>query len=403
MQTGGGVRALIIGAGLGGLATAVALRRVGIEPVVFERARDLRQIQVGGAYSMWYTGMRALRRLDLAEQVQAAGGPIERFEFHTWRGQTLANWDVGKRGRELDAPPTGVMRADLHRVLAGALEEGTIRFGAAYASFEQDAAGVTARFADGREERGGLLIGADGFRSTIRAQLHGAFKPRYPGYGHWYGFLDLERELTPMGVFRIHYGHGARFAFLPISRERLCWWSTFPAPPAESAPESNIKEMLLDRFRGWQHPVESVIAATDAGAIARRDTLGGPPLARWGEGRVTLLGDAAHPMTFNLGQGAGSALKDGVMLAQYLRAEGDVVAALRAYEERRIPNTTRFIHQSWQVGRMDAWEPPLGSTVHDWILRLGRRAVIGRLESDLDFEMPPTAGAPARVAVANRG
>jgi 2-polyprenyl-6-methoxyphenol hydroxylase-like FAD-dependent oxidoreductase len=331
MQATTGTRVLIIGAGIGGLSAAIALRRAGIEATVFERAGSLQKIQVGGAYSMWLGGMLALQELGLVEPVQAVGGPLERFEYWSSRGRELAAWSIGERGRQkFGLAPVGIMRADLHRVLADALDDGVVQYGAAYTGFEQDGSGVTARFADGREERGDLLIGADGINSLTREQLIGRTPLHYPGYGHWYGFVDLEHELTPLGTFRVVYGEGSRFAFLPISRERLCWWCTLKSSRGGRDADEGRKARLLEHFRGWTAPVEAVIEATDEAVIARRDTFDRRPVKRWGAGRVTLLGDAAHPMTFNVGQGAGSALKDGVMLAKYLTAGRDTVAALRA-------------------------------------------------------------------------
>ena len=380
------MKALVIGGGLGGVSSALALRKAGVDAVVFERARDLSHVQVGGAYGLWYTGVRAVRELGLADGLAEIGGAIERFEFESGQGAPLSSANVGDRGRALGLPPVGVMRGDLHRLLAAELGETEIRFGSECTGFRDEGDAVVAEFSDGSEERGDFLVGADGARSRIRSLLFGRDSLRYPGYGHWSGFVDLEHELTPAGVFRIMYGGGARFAFLPVSPERLCWWCTFPAPQADGGARTGLKSMLLERFRGWAAPVEAVIETTPDEVMGRRDTLDRAPLERWGEGRVTLAGDAAHPMTFNLGQGAGSALKDGVMLARHLQLAGDVTTALRAYEAQRIPPTTRWLNKSRTIGLLASRSRGPASPVHNLILKWFPSLAVAELERDLDFE-----------------
>ena len=392
----GPARVLIVGGGIGGMAAALALRRIGVDAAIFERGGDTRRIQVGGGYSIWQGGMGALRELGLIERAEAVGGAIESFEYHSAGGGKLAEWAVGELGRrKCGATPTGIMRPDLHRIFVDAVGEGSIAYDRACTGFTEDEEGVSAHFADGREERGDLLVGADGLESVVRARVVGDTPLRPTGYAHWFGFVDLERELTPNRTFRILYGRGSRFAFLPISPTRLCWWCTVPGARAEGAPAADVKPWLLERFRGWAFPVEAVIDATATGAIARRDTFDRRPVRKWGKGRVTLLGDAAHPMTFNVGQGAGTAMKDGVMLANYLAAYraagGDVTTALRAYEASRMGITARLNRVSRAVGAASAWQNPAACWLHDWILRLGRRPVVSVLELDTDFSMPGSA------------
>src|SRR6185436_15712192 len=149
---------------------------------------------------------------------------LEQFEFRTMGGRVLARFPIGSRGRALDAPPLGILRADLHHALAQALGREHIRFGAPCVGFREDPAGVRALMADGSEVRGDVLVGADGMASAVRAQLHGPEAPRYPGYGHWSGFLADGARLAPAGTFRILFGPGRRFGFLPVGGGTLCWW-----------------------------------------------------------------------------------------------------------------------------------------------------------------------------------
>jgi 2-polyprenyl-6-methoxyphenol hydroxylase-like FAD-dependent oxidoreductase len=133
-----------------------------------------------------------------------------------------------------------------------------------------------------------------------------------------------------------------------------------------------------------------VIAATNVTSIHRQDTLDRLPLRSWGNGRVTLLGDAAHPMTFNLGQGASAALKDAVMLSKHVRVQPDIPSALRAYEAGRIRPTTSFTRGSWYIGVLSSWENPVATWLHHQGLKLTGGLVVKQLESDMDFELAAT-------------
>jgi 2-polyprenyl-6-methoxyphenol hydroxylase-like FAD-dependent oxidoreductase len=365
-----GLRALVIGGGIGGLTAGLALGHAGVKAVVFERANDLRKIQVGGGIHLWHNAMRAYGQLGLADRVAAVGSAVERQEFRNWRGVLLATWPVGDIGRRLEAPTFGVSRADLHRVLVGALDEGTLQLGAECTGFSQDADGVSVRFADGREERGDALIGADGISSLVHTQLHGPPRRRYAGYTVWQAIVDFDRQQAPVGTFAVLFGPGKRFAWYHIGGQRLYWFGVANAPEGGRDPQGRTKAMLLEHFTGWAEPIEAIIAATDEAAISRLDMADRKPLHRWGAGRVTLLGDAAHAMTFNVGQGACQAVEDAVTLAKCLKATPDVPAALREYETRRIPRTTSYVNLARRIGAMGRWEHPLACAARDRLMRL---------------------------------
>ena len=201
MATGDGRRALIIGASVGGLTTAIALRRIGIEPVVFERAGDLRKIQIGGGLQVWTNAMKALRQLDLMDPLLAVSAELEQFDFRSQSGDVLVSWSVCDRSRALGAPSVGVSRVDLHRVLLGALGDGVVHLNAECTDFTEDNEGVTIRLADGREERGALLIAADGGRSTLRNKLVGSTPVKYAGYSVWQTVGRVGNELPPADLF----------------------------------------------------------------------------------------------------------------------------------------------------------------------------------------------------------
>jgi 2-polyprenyl-6-methoxyphenol hydroxylase-like FAD-dependent oxidoreductase len=367
-QTNG--RAIIVGAGVGGLTAAIALRRLaGIETVVFERASDLRKIQVGGGLQVWTNAMKAMKQLDLMEPLIAASAELEQFDFRTQSGDVLISFPANQMSRELGAPSVGVSRVDLHRVLLGALEDGVVHLSAECTGFSQDKEGVTVRFADGREERGAFLIGADGGRSTLRNQVGEPAPARYAGYSIWQTVGHLGNELPPPELFGIWHGRGKRFIFYRVGGGQQHWAAIVNAVPGGGL-RDGAKAALLDWYRGWERPIESMIQATAESDISRVDMYGRPqPLSTWGSGRVTLLGDAAHPVTLNLGQGACQAIEDAITLAKQLRGAPDAVSGLRAYEAARQKRTANILTVAWNLGRIGQLNNPLLCWVRDRSMR----------------------------------
>jgi 2-polyprenyl-6-methoxyphenol hydroxylase-like FAD-dependent oxidoreductase len=377
-------RALIVGGGVGGTTAAIALRRVGIEPLVFERMSGP---VVGTGLHLASNALRALQYVELGERIAAAGTPVERSQFLTSRGDPLADWPMGDLGRKLGAPAVGITRPELVRILRETLGPDALRLDAECTGFAQDGSGVTARLADGTEERGDILVGADGLNSVIRAQLMGAADPRFRGSQNSRAVIEFDDDLAPPGVFRQYWGNGSVFMCYRVSQGRLYWVAATRAPRRDGASSGGRKAALLASYRDYVAPVPAVIEATEEDAIVQSPGVDRDPLKRWGEGRVTLLGDAAHPMMPTQGQGACQALEDAVVLARRLDEQEDTVAALRAYEARRIERTTSVVRQSRLIGALGLWENPAACALRNSVLRLlfNRRAM-GRLEKLLAFE-----------------
>lgn len=351
-------RVLIVGGGIGGLASAYGLMRQGKDVVVFEQASDVRKIQLGGGFHIWTNAARALQQLGLYDRVQAIGAPLNATDYLTAKGKPLASWPVAEISRENGVIDVGVSRQDLQALLVEAVGVDHIRLGARCTGFAQDKEGVRLSLADGSEEQGSLLIGADGLRSTVRAQIHGEQEPHYVGYTQWQSLIPDEGYALPPGAERVLFGAGSRAVLHHVGGERLFWAAVLYGAP--DGPEAKAgKEALLKRFAGWQEPLTTAIVATPQEQIARLQIYDRKPLSQWGTGRVTLLGDAAHPMTTNLSQGANQTLEDAAVLTRCLRKGADSEPALRAYEQARIKRTTPVVKQSALLARTGALKRPL--------------------------------------------
>lgn len=377
------MRAIIVGGGIGGLSAAIALRRVGVEAVVFERAPEPRE--VGAAVGLWSNAVRALKGLGLYAPVRELGAEIG-AEIRTWRGRKLFEISADElRGRYGEANLL-VHRADLQSALLSALPEGAVRFGARFVSFAQVGAGVTARFADGREEKGDLLVGADGLRSNVRAALLDDGPPRYAGLTAWRGVAPSD-GFAPEGAGLELWGRGSEVGVMSIGGGRAYWYVTRNVPEGAAEGPAGRKSEVLDLLRGWYGPASAAVEATEEAKILRTDIYDREPVERrWGEGRATLLGDAAHPMTPHLGQGACQAIEDAAVLADCLRrAKESPAAALRLYEGRRAPRTAALVRQSRRTGRVLQIESPLLCDLRD--------SLVGALPKSLLMrQMDPVIG-----------
>lgn len=355
-------KALLIGGGIGGLATAIALRQIGFTVEVFERVAMLRE--VGAGLSLWANAIKALDYLGLAPAMRALALPETAGGIRTASGDLLmqtANAQLAARFGELSVM---VHRAELHDLLRQAFGQ-AIRLGMDCVAITEEERGVRVRFRNGEEATGDLVIGADGLHSAVRSGLHGAQPPRYAGYTAWRGVVGFDCQRLQIGET---WGKGARFGQIPMQGDRVYWFATHNTPAGQQSRDGEKAE-LLRLFGAWHDPIRALIEATPETAILRNDIYDRPPLTWWGRGRITLLGDAAHPMTPNLGQGACQALEDAVVLAKQLQATAAIPAALRAYEAARIPRTTMIVNQSHRVGQVGQWASPVAVAGRNWLVK----------------------------------
>jgi 2-polyprenyl-6-methoxyphenol hydroxylase-like FAD-dependent oxidoreductase len=362
---------LIVGGGVAGLTAAIALRQYGIDSLVFEQVDDVRKSQLGAGLSLGLNVARAFKHLGLLDELTQVSAPITHREFVTDKGKSLGRSPISPDGELV----LGVLRPRFHEFLVDAVGEDLLQVGHKFLRFEQDSDGVTAHFADGRTARGEVLVGADGIKSTVRAELLGASEPRYAGYVTRRGVL--ETETAKDGLERIFLGPGRRFLYYPVGRWWVYWTAATNEPPGGKQAAPEIKQTVLERFRGWPEPIESLVRATDDSKTYLADTYDRDPVERWGEGRVTLLGDAAHPMTWDRGQGAGQGIEGAVLLARELARNDDRVAALRAWEAERIPRTASIVKASRRVGMLGQTENPVPRVMH----KVGARITTARFRA----------------------
>lgn len=343
------MRIVIVGGGIGGLAAALALRREGFAPEVYERAPEL--LEVGAAIAVWPNAFRVLERLGLGEALLGRAGRMRRVRWLGRDGRPYKQFTFPETG----APAVALHRADLQGALLRLLPAESVHLGKTFAGFDVEGEEVRARFHDGTEVACDVLVGADGLHSRVRAQLLGDGEPLYRGYTVWRGVARLEHAALQTGSASEIYGAGQRFGVGPVGLGRTGWWATANEPLAVTESASEHAPKLLRLFDGWCAPVRELIEATPSETILRNAAYDRPAAARWGEGRVTMLGDAAHPMTPNLGQGGCIAVEDAAVLTRCLAKYEDAPRALRAYESRRRARAAGIASYSRRYGAFGQW------------------------------------------------
>lgn len=365
---------LIVGGGIGGLTAAVALDRAGIPVRVFEQAPELRE--VGAGVSLWPNAMRALATLGLDGAILGVHVPMEEIVIRRNDGSTLLR--LREPGRYPE-PGICVHRAHLQRTLAAAMPPDRLHLDQRLVDIRSDADGATAIFHDGSTARGRLLIGCDGIRSTARARIHGAAPARYRGYEIWRGVSDFSLSNDLLRRSTEWWAPGQRFGLLPGEPGRVYWYGTHSTgrrPESGSAVggsalgDGEDRDRLEALFRHWTFPVPALMEAAAPGDVVRTLAEDRPVPRRWGRGPVTLLGDAAHPMTPNMGQGACTAIEDAVVLARCLAGGGPTPAALRRYEDGRRSRTRWILRQSRRIGRVAQLRNPVLVAVRNRIMGL---------------------------------
>src|SRR6516164_3620478 len=337
----------VVGAGLGGLTAAVALRQAGFDVQVYEQSPAL--TEVGGGINMGPNAVRVLYRLGLGPALDLeAVRPISTHQ-RRWRdGRTLQLAPLNPRCEELyGAPHLTVHRADLLAIIASGFAPERLHLGHRLVGLSDKGDRVEAWFENSVRMTADVVIGADGINSAVRAALLGEEAPRFAGCVAYRGLVPVERiaDLELERGSQSWVGPGGHFVHYFVSRGRLLnfvGWTEYDTWNREDWTDRATIARALAAFEGWHPQIRRIIGAAETcfiWALFDRD-----PQPRWSVGRTTLLGDACHPMYPFMGQGAAQAIEDGAALAGCLVAGGnaDPAESLRRYERLRLPRVTRL-------------------------------------------------------------
>lgn len=380
-------KAIVIGAGIGGLCTALALHQQGWRVSVYDKASSLRE--AGAGIVLAANAMKALDVLGVGGTVRNVGAPVVQADIRSWDGTLLTSLPAAKQAALYGTQSYVIHRADLQAILAQAVAGTTpIHTNQQWVDGQQRDRDVIAIFKDGTQVEADLIIGADGLHSAVRERLYGHSPVRYSGYIALRGVCTQEemRSVTDGGGFEA-LGPGRRFGLSSLGKGRVFWFAAINAPQGKLPPVEERHSELLRWFHGWYSPVISAIEATDPLTILAHDIVDSLPLPRWSSGRMTLLGDAAHPMLPNLGQGGAQAIEDAIVLARCLR-NSDVPSALSAYEKERMTRVNRIVRLSRSMGRVVQLENPLLIYVRNKMLAtVSDNRYISRFDPIIGYEV----------------
>jgi len=343
-------RAAIIGGGIGGLTTAIALRKIGFEVDVYERAPELKE--VGSGMSLWPNAVRSLNEIDpnILSRLQARGRSLRRLLMKDANGERIKTLPLPAA----DCSGMVIHRAELQSALAEAVSPRSIHLDHTFSRLDQRPNSVLLHFENGASAEADLVVACDGIHSAVRKSLGLNTKLSNRAYSVWRGVTNINSEnearhlgLEHDGDFSESYGHGRRFGILRLGPGRIHWYAA--ANDSLRPPDMPEGAALQKLFAGWHAPIPKLIENAENAICAKvQDRLATLP---WVVGRVAILGDAAHPISPNFGQGACLAIEDAVVLAACLQTHANLPRALRRYELSRYPRCLEILFMSREAGR----------------------------------------------------
>jgi salicylate hydroxylase len=337
----------IIGGGIGGLATAIALLKHGFNVQVYERAKTLRP--VGAGLTLTPNGLNSLEAIQpgIVELLKHAGSSLHALTLKRSTGETISSNPI-QPIQQYGQPILNIQWSRLQAILASVLPADVIHLQHYCVGFEQSDNKVRLFFPGGKTAETDLLIGADGINSIVRQTLIGDCFPRYADQVYWGAILSFNHEQLVPNVSTLFMAEDGKNFLLADVGEGYTFWSASAQSEDDFVHQRRIipKARVLERFADWAEPVGAIIKATPAADIVERPICDRLPLDLWSKGRVTLLGDAAHPVVPSLGQGANTAFEDAYELAECLAVAPNIEAALNTYENSRIPRTAVIYDRS---------------------------------------------------------
>ncbi len=377
------VGVVVIGAGITGLTTAVAIGRLGVPVLIVERDAALRES--GTALSLWPNALAALGRIGLSRPIREIGSEEPDGVICEWTGRQILRLDQSRLDRRLGMPTLVVHRADLQSVLLGAAEGIPMRLGTSVERVRAEGDRCAVDLSNGEQLRASVVLGCDGIHSVTR-QMTTNPPPRYTGRTSWRAVLDDASDLVSEA--RLSVGRGKQFITSCMSGGRIYWAADVAMPEGANRALSDKKAFLLESFAGWHEPTSELIDRTTEEQLVTADIYDSVPRTL-AVGRVALLGDAAHPMTPDLGQGACQGIEDGVVLADCMARAADPVAALADYQRIRLRRVRSMVRESRRIGQLATMEGDVANLIRNagvkripgWL----NRKLIARYASEAAF------------------
>ncbi|QIO07682.1 FAD-dependent urate hydroxylase HpxO [Acinetobacter lanii] len=334
----------IIGAGMGGLTTGIALKKFGHQVTIFEQAEQI--LPVGAAISLWSNGVKCLNYLGLTEQVAKLGGQMDNLAYvDGLTGDVMTQFSLYPLIEEVGQRPYPVSRAELQNMLMDEFGRDNIKLGKKMVALQDNGEAVTVHFADGSQVKADLLVGADGTHSITRAYVLGEqVERRYAGYVNWNGLVDIAEDLAPADQWTTFVAEGKRASLMPVADNRFYFFFDVPLAVGLDNDRSQYQSKLKEYFKGWCPQVQTLIDRIDPQKTNRVEIHDIEPFADFYKGRVVIVGDAAHSTTPDIGQGGCQAMEDAIYLARALQINTlGLQDSLKRYQNKRNERTSEMV------------------------------------------------------------
>ncbi len=335
---------VIIGAGMGGLTTGIALKKFGHQVRIFEQTEKI--LPVGAAISLWSNGVKCLNYLGLTDKIAKLGGQMDDLAYvDGLTGDVMTQFSLLPLIEEVGQRPYPVARADLQNMLMDEFGRDQIYLGKKMVSLEDKADYVEVHFADGSSTQADLLIGADGTHSLTRTYVLGQqVQRRYAGYVNWNGLVEISEDLAPAQQWTTYVGEGKRASLMPVADGKFYFFLDVPLPAGLDNNRDEYKKLLKQYFVDWCQPVQQLIERLEPQKTNRVEIHDIEPFTQFYKGRVVILGDAAHSTTPDIGQGGCQAMEDAIYLARSLQINTlGLEDALRRYQNKRNERANELV------------------------------------------------------------
>jgi len=352
----------VIGAGPGGLTTALFLKKNGLNVTVYESAEEIRP--VGAGIVMAGNAMQIFRELGLQEKIEQAGNKVSAMKITDEQYQLLSEMDLSLFEQKYHVHNVAVYRADLQRILAEMLGYEHLSLGKRLLKIKRKENVFRLLFEDGSEAEHDYLIGADGIKSVVREQLFGAHEIRNTGQICWRGLCEKDfSEKYRNEVYEL-WGRGRRFGFVQINSRQVYWYAVVNAHLVTDEPS------LPDLFSDFHPEIQELIKITSADDIIKNEIIDLKPMQKWFTKNACLIGDAAHATTPNMGQGACQAIEDAYAVGQLLQKGKSLNETFRLYEQLRKSKAHGIVNNSWRLGKIAHLESLIAVKFRNFLFKI---------------------------------
>ncbi|MBM7278449.1 FAD-dependent urate hydroxylase HpxO [Gordonia rubripertincta] len=338
------MKAVVVGAGMGGMSAAIALKQLGVDVEVYEQVTENKP--VGAAISVWSNGVKCLNHLGLEKETAELGGTMDSMSYvDGFSGDIMCRFSMQPLIDEVGQRPYPIARAELQQMLMDAYGYDDIHFGKKMVAVHDGPDRATVEFADGSTDSADIVIGADGAKSLTREYvLGGPVQRRYAGYVNFNGLVEVDENIGPATEWTTYVGDSRRVSVMPVAGNRFYFFFDVPMPEGVPFERGTAREVLAAEFADWAPGVQTLIGKLDPATTNRVEILDLDPFDTWVRGRVAVLGDAAHNTTPDIGQGGCSAMEDAIALQFAFRDHpDDPIAALSAYESARTERAGELV------------------------------------------------------------